>query len=213
VTITGGFGMTFDLSRGGMRQWTMGRDGKQRWTDTAALVGCDDCRGEGEYFTHAENCRDDLCALNGDYHSCAGQVMKCGCLPMEDVFVFGSNLSGVHGKGAALVAATQWGAQRGVGEGLTGRAYALPTKRTPYVKMEMSEVEASVQRFVAHAQSSPEKRFLLTKVGCGLAGFAEDQIAPLFRQAPPNVFLIDERGAVIGPARDWAPQGGNADGK
>lgn len=213
MAITGGFGMSFDLTRGGMRQWTMGPDGRQRWIDTAAVVGCDDCRGEGEYLAHAEDCRNDLCSLNGEGDSCDGQMVKCGCVAADDVFVFGSNLAGVHGKGAALVAVTQWGAKRGVGEGPTGRAYALPTKRTAYARMELGEVEGAVQRFVAHALSSPSKRFLLTKVGCGLAGFSEDRIAPLFALAPSNVVLIDEGGAVICLARDWASRGGSNDGK
>lgn len=74
--------MTLDLSRGGMRQWVMGRDGVKRWTDTDAAVGCDDCSmGEGEYFTHSADCTDDLCALNGDQDSCVGQVVQCGCKP------------------------------------------------------------------------------------------------------------------------------------
>lgn len=208
MAITGGFGTTFDLSRGGMRQWTMGRDGKQRWADTAAVVGCDDCRGEGEYLAHAQDCSDELCALNGGERACPGQMVKCGCLPCEEVFVFGSNKAGIHGKGAALVAAQEWGAKRGVGEGVTGRAYALPTKRTPYVLLPLDEVSEAVQRFIAHALASPQKRFLLAKVGCGLAGFTERQIAPLFAKAPENVLLIDERGCVICAARDWAKNEG-----
>ena len=80
MAITGGFGMSFDLERGGMRQWFV-RDGVKRWADTGAVVGCDDCLGRGEYFTHTDDCADDLCALNGDYHSCVGRVMRCGCMP------------------------------------------------------------------------------------------------------------------------------------
>lgn len=122
----------------------------------------------------------------------------------EDIFVFGSNLAGVHGKGAALVAAKRWGAQWGVGEGPTGRAYAIATKHTPYVRMALEQVRVGVDRFVAYAQAHPDSRFLLTKIGCGLAGFSERDIAPLFESAPVNVVLIDEEGRVACAARDWA---------
>lgn len=73
--------MTLDLSRGCMRRWYMGGDGVKRWADTDAAIGCDDCMGEGEYFTHYADCADDLCALNGDQYSCVGQVVRCGCMP------------------------------------------------------------------------------------------------------------------------------------
>ena len=81
MTITGGFGMTYDLSRGSTRRWVMGRDGVKRWCDTGAVIGCDDCQGEGEYFTHSDECCDERCALNGDYHSCPGRIVRCGCMP------------------------------------------------------------------------------------------------------------------------------------
>lgn len=120
-----------------------------------------------------------------------------------DVFVFGSNTKGIHGVGSALHARRHWGAVLGVGEGMTGRAYALPTKQTPYQRRPLADVEASVERFLAFAKGRPEDRFLLTKVGCGRAGFTEGVIAALFAAAPENVVLIDEAGVPLRPASRW----------
>ena len=105
------------------------------------------------------------------------------------IFVFGSNLQGRHGKGAALAAAREHGAIYGQGEGLQGRSYAIPTKRTPYERMELSEVIVGVNTFLSFAQYHPEYEFIMTEIGCGLAGFKAEQIAPLFCHAPDNVVL------------------------
>ena len=102
-------------------------------------------------------------------------------------FVFGSNEMGVHGKGSALVAAKMYGARRGVGEGLSGRSYAIPTKKTPRVFMTLGEVRRGVERFKKYAEENPDKEFFLTKIGCGNAGFTEEQIKPMFEHCPPNV--------------------------
>lgn len=118
-------------------------------------------------------------------------------LTPDQVFVFGSNLRGIHGAGVARQAWQQFGAQRGVGEGPTGRCYALPTKRTPWEKMLLAEVGASVVVFLAYARQcfiyNPVETFLVVEVGCGLAGFTPKQIAPLFRPSsngvPPNLWL------------------------
>ena len=118
-------------------------------------------------------------------------------LAPDQVFVFGSNLRGIHGAGAARQAWQQFGAQRGVGEGPTGRCYALPTKRTPWEKMKLWEVEHSVEMFLAYARQcftyNPVETFLVVEVGCKLAGFTPEQIAPLFRPPPnglpPNLWL------------------------
>jgi hypothetical protein len=121
----------------------------------------------------------------------------------DTYFVFGSNRLGVHGAGAARVARMQWGAKMGVGEGLTGRAYALPTKSDPRRTLAPDEVAVHVQRFLSVARDNPHAVFLLTKVGCGLAGFDERDIARLFADAPPNVVSIDQTGRRVGPAADW----------
>lgn len=113
-------------------------------------------------------------------------------LAEDEVFVFGSNLEGIHGGGAARQAWSDFGAERGVGEGLTGQCYAFPTLTLPSGwrrsrKLTREELEAARDRFFAVARSMPEKTFLLTRVGCGLAGFAVEEIEPLFAGAPPNV--------------------------
>ena len=112
--------------------------------------------------------------------------------PMEAVFVFGSNLAGRHGAGAALHAAKAWGAQAGIGEGPTGNAYALPTKGHRLEVLELKEVKAGYQRFVKYAESRKGKElFLLTPFGTGLAGYPRGIIRGMVEQVgiPANVAL------------------------
>lgn len=108
-----------------------------------------------------------------------------------DIFVFGSNLAGRHGKGAALVARQSFGAVYGVAEGLTGRAYAIPTKNSRFQTLPLAEVEQHVDSFVRFARRNPQYRFLLTPVGTGLAGLKKRDIwAMLVRLGlPENVVL------------------------
>lgn len=110
------------------------------------------------------------------------------------VFVFGSNRAGIHGKGAALEARETLGALQGVGEGpmptlSNPRCYALPTKLGPRLSLHISEVERHVKKFLAFAAARPDLEFFVTKVGCGLAGFTEEQISPFFKDATPNCEL------------------------
>jgi len=93
------------------------------------------------------------------------------------IFVFGSNLAGRHGKGAALAATKTYGAVYGIGEGRTGNSYALPTK------------DANIKTRSLVAINNPDLDFQVTKIGCGLAGFKESDIAPLFKNAPVNCYL------------------------
>lgn len=88
----------------------------------------------------------------------------------DPIFVFGSNLAGRHGGGAARFAATHYGAEEGVGEGLTGCAYAIPTKDEQIHDMAAEDIEPAIERFVEFARQHPDLTFLLTPVGCGLAG-------------------------------------------
>lgn len=122
----------------------------------------------------------------------------------SDIFVFGSNEQGIHGKGAALYAVKKWGAIRGIGAGLQGRAYAIPTKSTPRHTLPLEKVSSYVRDFIEHARLHPNNRFLLSKIGCGLAGFSEEEISPLFSDSPSNVFLINESGEPMFPASEWA---------
>jgi hypothetical protein len=105
------------------------------------------------------------------------------------IFVFGSNLLGHHERGAAKDALEQYGAVYGQGIGLYGNSYALPTKKTKWVKMPLSEVKYHIDVFKTFAEKHPELEFNVTRVGCGLAGFTEAQIAPLFIGATKNCHL------------------------
>lgn len=107
----------------------------------------------------------------------------------ERVFVFGSNLQGIHGAGAARYAHEKLQAKWGLGEGPTGRCYALATCLAPGVPLQLRYVRDRVNRFIDHARSLPNTRFFVSEVGCGLAGFAPEEIAPLFANAPENCDL------------------------
>lgn len=108
-------------------------------------------------------------------------------LNSRQVFVFGSNLAGRHGKGAALQARQDFGAMPGVGEGLTGHCYAFPTLDRNFRRRTPEELRKSRDEFFRVAESLPEWEFLLTKVGCGLAGYPESRMIELFRGAPKNI--------------------------
>lgn len=105
------------------------------------------------------------------------------------IFVFGSNLAGRHGAGSALEAHKNWGAKYGIGHGLTGRAYAIPTKDVRLRTLPLDTIHDYVRTFLAFARANPHATFLVVKIGCGLAGYKEEQIAPMFKGAPDNVEL------------------------
>lgn len=105
------------------------------------------------------------------------------------VFVFGSNLLGQHAGGAADYAHRELSAVWGVGEGETGRAYALPTCDAPGSPLTIDEVSAAVDRFLEHARNNPNTTYFVSEVGCGIAGFTAAEIAPLFAAAPSNCDL------------------------
>jgi len=105
----------------------------------------------------------------------------------DEIFVFGSNLLGIHGSGAARFARVNCGAEWGVGEGLTGQSYALPTCSEPGLPLRLEQIGPYAERFIAYATEHADQQFFLTRVGCGIAGFTDAQIAPLIRTAPANV--------------------------
>ncbi len=109
----------------------------------------------------------------------------------NEIFVFGSNSEGIHSGGAAAFAAKHFGAEHGVGEGLTGQSYAFPTLRAPGGERVVdAELIISVEKLFACARENSSKQFLVTKVGCGIAGFAEDEIKSLFlNDKPDNISL------------------------
>ncbi len=121
---------------------------------------------------------------------------KCGTTPEDvrslapnEVFVFGSNLLGMHGGGAARYARKHFGARMGVGVGMQGQSYAIPT-----MQGGVDTIKPYVDQFVAYAAGHPEQHFLVTRIGCGIAGFHAREIAPLFAAAlgMPNVSLPED---------------------
>lgn len=105
------------------------------------------------------------------------------------IFVFGSNLLGIHGAGAARHAAAVYGVQTGVGEGPTGYAYALPTCAEPGLRLDLKAIDLYVDRFLRYAADHPKDQFQVTAIGTGIAGYKAEDIAPMFQHAPDNVWL------------------------
>ena len=99
-------------------------------------------------------------------------------LKLDEVFVFGSNLAGMHGGGAAYIAFKQFGAVMGCGVGLRGQSYAIPT-----MQGGVETIKPYVDDFIAFASAHPELFFFVTRIGCGIAGFRDKEIAPLFKEA------------------------------
>ena len=110
-------------------------------------------------------------------------------LKENEIFVFGSNLAGSHGGGAARLAYNHFGAIWGQGVGLQGQSYGIPTMHGG-----VEAIKPYVDEFIAFAKQHPEMKFLVTKIGCGIAGFTIDEIAPLFKDAldVENVILPKE---------------------
>lgn len=107
----------------------------------------------------------------------------------NDIFVFGSNLAGIHGAGAALQAFEQFGAKWGVGYGFTGQCYAIPSKDKKIRTMPLTEIKSYVDMFIKDAWIEENFVFLVTPIGCGLAGYKPADIAPMFKDVPDNVHL------------------------
>lgn len=110
-------------------------------------------------------------------------------LKPNEIFVFGSNLSGSHGGGAALLAYNRFGAIWGQGVGLQGQSYGIPTMHGG-----VDAIKPYVDEFIAFAREHQEYKFLVTRVGCGIAGFTDTEMAPLFKDAidVENVILPKE---------------------
>lgn len=109
----------------------------------------------------------------------------------REIFTFGSNTQGRHGAGAALYARMHHGARYGQARGLQGNSYAIVTKelRRSHPPVALDDVRREVIEFIAFAASRPTWLFKVTPVGCGLAGFSPEDVAPMFRGAPSNVDL------------------------
>ena len=111
---------------------------------------------------------------------------------MTDIFVFGSNLAGRHGKGAALIALREHGAKYGTGWGHVGNSFAIPTKDEKIKTLPLEKIKFYIEQFIGYAKSNPHLQFQLTAIGCGLAGYKPEQIAPMFKDAPNNVMKPPE---------------------
>ena len=107
-------------------------------------------------------------------------------LKPDEIFVFGSNLAGMHGGGAAYAAWRKFGAIMGQGVGLQGQSYAIPT-----MQGGVETIRPYVDEYIAFAKAHPELFFYVTRIGCGIAGFRDEEIAPLFTAARgvPNICL------------------------
>lgn len=105
------------------------------------------------------------------------------------IFVFGSNLAGRHGKGAALEATRYHGATYGVGVGRQGNSYGIPTKDEHLKTLPLPRIRPYVAEFLRYARAHPMEDFQVTPIGCGLAGYGPCDIAPMFKGAPANCEL------------------------
>jgi hypothetical protein len=114
---------------------------------------------------------------------------KITTLKENEIFVFGSNYAGRHGKGAALTALRKFGAIKGQGTGLMGKSYGIATKDRNMRTLSLSQIESQVSKFIAFAHNNPSLTFLVTPIGCGLAGYKPKEIAPMFKNIPLNIVL------------------------
>lgn len=118
-------------------------------------------------------------------------------------FVFGSNLAGIHGAGAARYAKILHGAVWGEGLGHHGNSYAIPTKDRKIQTLSKAAIRIFVGDFIKYAKANPEMRFQVTRIGCGLAGYADEEIAPMFIEAPANCAFDSAWEKILGPNRTY----------
>ena len=109
--------------------------------------------------------------------------------PLLNIFVFGSNLGGYHSKGSALEARKNHGAIYGKGVGFQGFSYAIPTKDKNLNVLPIEKIKQYVDEFIEFANNHPEYTFNVVKIGCGLAGYKEEEMIPLFKNCPKNCNL------------------------
>ena len=131
-------------------------------------------------------------------------------IPQAPVFVFGSNLAGKHGRGAAQVASQRYGAQKGVARGPTGNAYAVPTKDETLQSLSLPAILAEIDSFLEYAPHRPDLRFKVTRVGCGLAGANEEAVRARFLESGlDNLILpaswVGGNGVIVAGSRNLTP--------
>lgn len=157
--------------------FSLEREARMRWNE---CVSRNEVFVESRYFDEGNpsNLSPEKITPDKVYH-----------LNPNEVFVFGSNVKGVHSGNAALVAVRKFGASLGVAEGLQGRSYAIPT-----VGLSFEDMKKGIDRFFEYAKKHPHLKFWVTRIGCGTAGYSDSVMAPLFLQAKslPNVALPKE---------------------
>lgn len=119
----------------------------------------------------------------------------------DEVLVFGSNIEGRHGSGLALYCKLKFGAKQGTGSGRTGQCYALPTKGYLLEVFPLSAIRSGIMDLIAHARKNVQTWFIVTKIGCGLAGYEVGEIAGLWKGLipPPNMIIpVEFHRAIIG---------------
>lgn len=131
------------------------------------------------------------------------EIIEAGNLSKEQamserVFVFGSNEAGRHGKGAALVAYKKHKARYGMSYGHVGDSFAIPTKDQELKPLSLERINQYIQGFLAYAAGHPELTFQVARIGCGLAGFTNQEIAPMFLMASWNCHFDDAWAPIIG---------------
>lgn len=129
--------------------------------------------------------------------------MKRGPDLSKMCFVFGSNEAGVHGAGAAKVAAQKRGMPFGKSYGHYGECFAIPTKDEYIQTMPLNRIEAYVLGFISYAIGHRKTRFQVTQIGCGLAGLRPYQIAPMFEDAPDNCWFDEAWKPWLGEDRNY----------
>ncbi|TQR69607.1 hypothetical protein E2K73_04760 [Acinetobacter sp. RF15A] len=121
------------------------------------------------------------------YHYHNESIVKS--LPENTVFVFGSNMAGQHGGGAARTALEHFGAVMGVGRGWSGQSYAIPTMNEHLQQMPLSQIQHYIDDFKLYTKNHPKIKYFITSIGCGIAGYKVEEIAPMFKGISHNVIL------------------------
>jgi hypothetical protein len=116
---------------------------------------------------------------------------KISTLKENEVYVFGSNQSGIHGKGSAKIAAERFGAKAGIGFGLEGQSFAIPTKNKKIKTLELVQIKYFVDKFIEFAKRRSDLTFYVVEIGCMNAGYEPSNIAPMFKEAKEieNIYL------------------------
>lgn len=121
------------------------------------------------------------------YHYHDESIIKS--LPEGTVFVFGSNLAGTHAGGAAKIALLHFGAMKGAGRGWAGQSYAIPTMNEHLQQMPLSQIASYIDDFKIYTKNHPKMKYFITAVGCGVAGYKVEEIAPMFKGISHNVIF------------------------